>query len=155
MLGITCPQCGQGEIVEKRTRFGLFYGCDRYPECDFAVSNPPSKDHPCPECGSLVLERPKSYRCWNCGAELDTSFTVKKHGDPEAEAAVRAAKSAARAERAKAKGAKGAKANGKTNGKSKAKRSTAKRSAAKRTTAGRTRPASVSGDDDAPAAAEG
>jgi DNA topoisomerase-1 len=152
-LGITCPQCGQGEIVEKRTRFGLFYGCDRYPECDFAVSNPPVKDHPCPECGSLLLERPKSYRCWNCGAELDKSFEVKKHGDLEAEAAARAAKSAARAERAKAKGAK-------SNGKSTAKRSTAKRSTAKRSTkratARRTtRPASTSGDDDAPAAAEG
>jgi DNA topoisomerase I len=153
-LGITCPQCGQGGIVEKRTRFGLFYGCDRYPECDFAVSNPPVKDHPCPECGSLLLERPKSYRCWNCGAELDKSFEVKKQGDPEAEAAVRAAKSAARAERAKAKGAK---ANGKSTARrSTAKRSAAKRSTAKRATAGRTaRAASTSGDDDAPAAAEG
>jgi DNA topoisomerase-1 len=156
-LGITCPQCGQGEIVEKRTRFGLFYGCDRYPECDFAVNNPPLKDHPCPECGSLLLERPKSYRCWNCGAELDTSFNMKKQGDPEAEAAVRTAKAAARAERAKAKGAK---SNGKSNGKSNAKRSTAKRStakraAAKRTTTRRARSASASGDDDAPAAAEG
>jgi len=150
-LGITCPQCGQGEIVEKRTRFGLFYGCDRYPECDFAVSNPPLKDHPCPECGSLLLERPKSYRCWNCGAELDTSFSVKKQGDPEAEAAARAAKSLARAERAKAKGAK-------SNGKSGAKRSTAKRSTAKRSAAKRTttrRASTATGDDDAPAAAEG
>ena len=111
------------------------------------MSNPPLKDHPCPECGSLLLERPKSYRCWNCGAELDTSFDVKKQGDPEAEAAARAAKSAARAERAKAKNAKSkAKSNGKSN---------AKRSAAKRTTTRRARPTSTSGNDDAPAAAEG
>jgi DNA topoisomerase-1 len=154
-LGITCPQCKQGEIVEKRTRFGLFYGCDRYPECDFAVSNPPLKDHPCPECGSLLLERPKSYRCWNCGAELDPSFTVKKQGDPEAEAAARAAKSAARAERARAKGGK---SNGKSGAKSGAKRSTAKRSTAKRSAAKRTtsrRAGPATGDDDAPAAAEG
>jgi DNA topoisomerase I len=82
--GVTCPQCKRGEIVEKRTRFGMFFGCDRYPECDFAASNPPVKDRPCPECGSLLLERPKSYRCWNCGAELDKAFNVKKHGDPEA-----------------------------------------------------------------------
>jgi len=102
-MGVTCPRCGQGEIVEKRTRFGAFYGCDRYPECDMAASHPPVRDHPCPECGSVLLERPKTYRCWNCGAELDQGFKVRKHGDPEAEAAARAAKAAARAERAKAK----------------------------------------------------
>jgi DNA topoisomerase I len=122
-LEIGCPQCGQGEIVEKRTRFGLFYGCDRYPDCDFAVSNRPVKEHPCPECGSILLERPKSYRCWNCGAELDKELTVKKHGDPEAEAAARAAKAAARAERAK------------TRSKTAAKRSSAKRPAARKRSA--------------------
>jgi DNA topoisomerase-1 len=148
LMGVTCPLCKRGEIVEKRTRFGLFYGCDRYPECDFAVSNPPVKDRPCPECGSLLLERPKSYRCWNCGAELDTEFQVRKHGDPEAEAAARAAKATARAERAKSKAAKtGAK-------RSAAKRSGAKRSSAKRKTTKATR-AAGSGDAGAPAAAEG
>ncbi|HSJ51991.1 MAG TPA: DNA topoisomerase, partial [Actinomycetota bacterium] len=146
-LGITCPQCSQGEIVEKRTRFGLFFGCDRYPECDFAVNNPPVEDHPCPECGSLLVDRPKSYRCWNCGAELDKEFNVTKSGDPEAEAAARAAKSAARAQRQKARGAKTA-----------AKRSTAKRSTAKRTTRKRPSPGrktAASGNGDGPAAAEG
>ena len=102
-LDITCPQCGQGQIVEKRTRFGVFYGCDRYPECDFAVNNLPIKDHPCPECGSLLLQRPKSLRCWNCGAELDLDFNVTKGGDVEGEAAARAAKSAAREARAATK----------------------------------------------------
>ncbi len=102
--GVLCPRCGKGEIVEKRTRFGPFFGCDRYPECDLAVSNPPYPDRPCPECGSVLLERPKSFRCWNCGAELDTAFNVKRHGDPEAEAAARAAKAAAREARAKARG---------------------------------------------------
>jgi DNA topoisomerase-1 len=97
--GVTCPQCGTGEIVEKRTRFGLMYGCDRYPECDFAVGNPPEPDRACPECGSLLLRRPKSFRCWNCGAELDLELQVTRHGDPEAEAAARAAKAAARAAR--------------------------------------------------------
>jgi DNA topoisomerase-1 len=150
-LEITCPQCGQGEIVEKRTRFGLFYGCDRYPECDFAVSNPPVKEQPCPECGSVLLERPKSYRCWNCGAELDKELTVRKHGDPEAEAAARAVKAAARAERAKARGAKTAAK------RTAAKRSTAKRPAAKkRSTTKRTAPergAAPAGNGDAPPAA--
>jgi DNA topoisomerase-1 len=104
--GITCPQCNEGEIVERRTRFGLMYGCVRYPDCDFAVNHPPIADTPCPECGSLLVRRPKSIRCWGCGAELDDDLNVTKPGDLEAEAAARAAKAAARAARAAKKGAK-------------------------------------------------
>jgi DNA topoisomerase-1 len=105
-LGITCPQCNQGEIVEKRTRFGVFYGCDRYPDCDFAVNNEPLKEPRCPVDGSLLVQRPKSIRCWGCGAEFDLDMVQTKEGDPEAEAEARAAKSAARAARAAAKAAK-------------------------------------------------
>jgi len=105
-LEITCPQCNQGEIVEKRTRFGVFYGCDRYPDCDFAVNNEPLKEPRCPVDGSLLVQRPKSIRCWGCGAEFDLDMVQTKEGDPEAEAEARAAKSAARAARAAAKAAK-------------------------------------------------
>jgi len=104
-LEITCPQCNQGEIVEKRTRFGVFYGCDRYPECDFAVNNEPLKEPRCPVDGSLLVQRPKSIRCWGCGAEFDLDMRQTKDGDPEAEAEARAAKSSARAARAAAKAA--------------------------------------------------
>jgi DNA topoisomerase-1 len=105
-LEITCPQCNQGEIVEKRTRFGVFFGCDRYPECDFAVNNEPLKEPRCPVDGSLLVQRPKSIRCWGCGAEFDLDMVQTKEGDPAAEAEARAAKSAARAARAAAKAAK-------------------------------------------------
>jgi DNA topoisomerase-1 len=105
-LEITCPQCNQGQIVEKRTRFGVFYGCDRYPDCDFAVNNEPLKEPVCPEDGSLLLQRPKSIRCWGCGAEFDLDMVMTKPGDPEAEAEARAAKAVARAARAAAKAAK-------------------------------------------------
>ena len=79
------------------------YGCERYPDCDFAVNHPPIADRPCPECGSLLIRRPKSLRCWGCGAELDDAFNVTKSGDPVAEAEARAAKAAAREARAAAK----------------------------------------------------
>jgi DNA topoisomerase-1 len=139
---VTCPQCKQGEIVEKRTRFGLMYGCERYPDCDFAVNHPPIADRPCPECGSLLIRRPKSLRCWGCGAELDDAFNVTKPGDPVAEAEARAAKAAARAARAAAKqgakkktAAKRTVAKRSTTKRTAAKRSTTKRSTAKRATA--------------------
>jgi len=130
-LGITCPQCNEGEIVEKRTRFGVFFGCDRYPDCDFGVNNEPIKDHPCSECGSILVQRPKSIRCWNCGAEFDLDFTLTKEGDAEAEAEARAAKAAARAARAAAKKKKSPAK------KSAAKKSTARKSTAKKTAATR------------------
>ena len=92
----SCPQCSKGELIEKRSRFGsIFYSCSTYPDCDNAVGNPPEKDHPCPECGSLLLRRPKSLKCWGCGAELDLEFNVTKSGDVEAETAAREAKRAA------------------------------------------------------------
>ncbi len=105
--GVTCPECQQGELVERKNRFGApFYSCSRYPDCMLAVSNPPIPDHPCPECGSLLLQRPKSIKCWNCGAELDLEFNVTKLGDVEAEAAIRAAKAKAREARVAAKASK-------------------------------------------------
>jgi len=37
-LGIKCPKCGEGEVVKRRTKAKkrIFYGCSRWPECDFA-----------------------------------------------------------------------------------------------------------------------
>jgi DNA topoisomerase I len=105
--GVACPECKEGELVERKNRFGApFYSCSRYPDCTLAVSNPPIPDHPCPECGSLLLQRPKSIKCWNCGAELDLEYNVTKPGDVEAEAAIRAAKAKAREARAAAKASK-------------------------------------------------
>jgi DNA topoisomerase I len=133
--GVTCPQCHRGELVEKHTRFGTFYGCDRYPECDLAVNNPPEKDRPCPECGSLLLRRPKSLRCWNCGAELDLDFNVTKSGDAEAEAEVRRVKAEARARKAAARKKPAAKKKTTARKKTAAKKTAAKKTAAKKTAA--------------------
>jgi DNA topoisomerase-1 len=56
-IGVTCPTCKEGKIVERRSKKGrIFYGCDRYPACDFVSwDRPVSK--PCPECGSLLVEK--------------------------------------------------------------------------------------------------
>jgi DNA topoisomerase I len=137
--GVRCPQCKEGDIVIRRTRFGLMYGCERYPDCDFAVNHPPDAEHPCPECGSLLVRRPKSVRCWGCGAEFDLELNLTKPGDPEAEAEARAAKAAARAARAAKKGGTAAKRT--TRKSTAAKRSTAK-STKKRSTAKKRAPAS-------------
>jgi DNA topoisomerase-1 len=53
--GVTCPQCGEGEIQSKKNRRGkIFYSCNRYPKCKYAMPNPPIAES-CPKCGSGVL----------------------------------------------------------------------------------------------------
>jgi DNA topoisomerase-1 len=42
--GVTCPQCGQGELVQRRGRGrSVFFGCERYPECTFTARELPAK----------------------------------------------------------------------------------------------------------------
>ncbi len=44
-IGMKCPECGEGEVVVKKTRKGrTFYGCSRYPDCEFASWKNPKKE---------------------------------------------------------------------------------------------------------------
>jgi DNA topoisomerase-1 len=52
--GVTCPQCGVGEIVSKRGRGRVFYACNKYPDCKFALWSKPTGEK-CPNCGSLLV----------------------------------------------------------------------------------------------------
>jgi DNA topoisomerase-1 len=56
--GVTCPDCGAGEIMEKRSRTGkTFYSCNRYPQCKFATWDRPVAE-PCPQCNApFVVEK--------------------------------------------------------------------------------------------------
>ncbi|ANS73991.1 DNA topoisomerase I [Paenibacillus yonginensis] len=56
-IGVTCPKCKEGHVVERRSKKGrVFYGCNRYPECDYVSWDKPSAK-PCPVCGSLMIEK--------------------------------------------------------------------------------------------------
>ena len=69
-LNMKCPKCKKGEITEKRTRKGkIFYGCNRYPECDFAVWDKPTGEM-CPKCDwPLIKNKREQIKCSNpdCG----------------------------------------------------------------------------------------
>lgn len=55
--GVKCPKCGEGTIVERKSKRGtVFYGCDKYPNCDFTLWNKPTGEK-CPECGSLLVKK--------------------------------------------------------------------------------------------------
>jgi DNA topoisomerase-1 len=79
-LGVKCPKCGEGELAERRTKRGRsFFGCLRYPDCDFSTWYRPTPV-PCPECGFVGAEqrstkaRGEYRRCLKCTHE----FTVEE-----------------------------------------------------------------------------
>jgi DNA topoisomerase-1 len=56
-IGVTCPKCKEGHIVERRSKKGrIFFGCDLYPGCDFVSWDRPV-DKPCPQCGSMLIQK--------------------------------------------------------------------------------------------------
>jgi len=63
-LGIKCPKCDQGKIIEKRSKRGkIFYGCSNYPKCDFAAWDKPINEF-CPKCNSILVEtKHKQIKC--------------------------------------------------------------------------------------------
>jgi len=84
-LGMKCPKCKEGDVIERKTkRKRIFYGCSRYPACDFASWDKPY-DQPCDTCGSPFMtlkyseKRGEYLRCPSCKSE-----TVK----PEVSAAL-------------------------------------------------------------------
>jgi DNA topoisomerase-1 len=61
-LGIKCPKCDTGELVERVARKGkrrVFYGCNKYPDCDFTTPHQPIME-PCPKCGALFIVEKRS-----------------------------------------------------------------------------------------------
>ncbi|MBE6183872.1 type I DNA topoisomerase [Heyndrickxia ginsengihumi] len=69
-IGVKCPKCGEGEIIERKSkRKRIFYGCDRYPECDFLSWDKPI-ERKCPKCDHLLVEKKlkkgTQIQCTNC-----------------------------------------------------------------------------------------
>jgi DNA topoisomerase-1 len=73
-IDVTCPKCQKGEVVERKSKKKrTFYGCDRYPECDFVSWDKPIA-RPCPKCGEMLVEKKtkkkgKIVKCSNCDLE--------------------------------------------------------------------------------------
>jgi DNA topoisomerase I, bacterial len=59
--GVSCPNCKEGELVERRSRRGIFFSCSRYPKCDFALNNRPVP-RPCPKCAAPYLLEKETKR---------------------------------------------------------------------------------------------
>jgi len=75
-LGITCPKCKQGEVVERKSkRNKIFYGCSRYPDCDFVSWYKPVSQA-CPNNDSdymlqrFSVKKGNYLKCPVCGEEV-------------------------------------------------------------------------------------
>ncbi|MDP3773788.1 MAG: type I DNA topoisomerase [Gemmatimonadales bacterium] len=84
-LGVKCPKCGIGDLAERRSKRGRsFFGCNRYPECDFTVWNRPAPVV-CPACGNIGMEiktsksKGETRKCLKCGTE----FAAEEAASPE------------------------------------------------------------------------
>jgi DNA topoisomerase-1 len=72
--GLKCPECGEGDVAEKRTRRGKpFWGCTRYPDCDWSIWDEPVAQ-PCEQCDAPFMVRKSTkkqgdfMKCLQCGA---------------------------------------------------------------------------------------
>jgi DNA topoisomerase-1 len=61
--GIKCDKCGEGELVEKAGKFGIFLACNRYPDCDNTKELEPAEaqteelDETCENCGRPMVAK--------------------------------------------------------------------------------------------------
>lgn len=54
-IGVKCPKCG-ADILERKSKTGkVFYGCQKYPECDYTTWDKPLNEK-CPDCGAMMVE---------------------------------------------------------------------------------------------------
>lgn len=80
--GIVCPECGEGEIVERtsargRSKGAKFYACDRFPKCKATYSGLPLDDK-CPECGKCMINVDGVIRCGNERCKTNAHLHKKK-----------------------------------------------------------------------------
>lgn len=101
--GVTCPKCKEGEIVERKSRRGrIFYGCNRYPQCDFTLWDKPTHDF-CETCGSIMVE--KTYKNGTvkkfCSNETCPTRPPKKTRKKKSEASEESVKESKKSSKAK------------------------------------------------------
>ncbi len=77
-IGVDCPLCDTGKIVERKTKkLKVFYGCSNFPECRFASWTKPINEK-CSECGSLLSEGNGKMRAFIVCTNKECTYKRKK-----------------------------------------------------------------------------
>lgn len=64
-IGVTCPKCGKGQVVERKSKkLKVFFGCSEFPACDYASWNEPV-DEKCPICSENKVKYRGAIVCRN------------------------------------------------------------------------------------------
>ena len=82
---VQCPKCEKGNILKRKSRNGkIFYSCEKYPKCDYAIWNAPVKEN-CPECNwpILALKTTKRRGTEKVCPQKECKFATPYEGDPE------------------------------------------------------------------------
>ena len=83
-IDVPCPKCSAALIKRKSKRGKPFYGCERYPECDFVSWDKPAKDK-CPQCGALMVNKVGQHGAYTMCTNKECGFVVRpvKKGSEE------------------------------------------------------------------------
>ncbi|MEI6044407.1 MAG: type I DNA topoisomerase, partial [Chloroflexota bacterium] len=82
-IGMVCPKCTEGDVVMRRTKKKrTFYGCSRYPDCDFSVWERPIIQ-PCPSCnGLMTLSGKRNAKCTVCATVMEYELPDEEEQTP-------------------------------------------------------------------------
>ena len=87
-IGVKCPKCG-ADIIRRHGKKGkAFYGCERYPECDYVSWDMPTGQK-CPVCGGMLVQRiypnGRYIACENKDCTYRSRKSAKKESKEEQE----------------------------------------------------------------------
>jgi DNA topoisomerase I len=121
--GVTCPKCNEGELLERRGKFGRpFYGCNRYPKCDYIANTLEEAANYVPGQEPAAPARPATAGQRGASKAADTATKKASAAKPAA-----SKKTAATSAKSGASGAKGS-----ARGKAPAKKTTGSPSTARK-----------------------
>ena len=75
----TCPKCG-AEIVKRHGKKKTFYGCERYPECDYVSWDLPTNDV-CPKCGQRLVRKMGPKGMYTLCSNKDCKFVLRNKNE--------------------------------------------------------------------------
>ena len=76
-IGVPCPKCG-ADIIKRRSKKSrkVFYGCERYPECDFTSWDKPVTMR-CEKCGGVMVQKIGPKGAYTVCMDKDCGFIYR------------------------------------------------------------------------------